>query len=53
LAITRNQGLLSAQGYRVLASLYLQQQQPRLAAAVYLEGENKNYYRKIRLILKV
>ena len=42
LAITRNQGLLTAQGYRVLASLYLQQQQPRLAAAVYLEGaENK------------
>lgn len=42
LAITRNQGLLTAQGYRILASLYLQQQQPRLAAAVYLEGaENK------------
>ena len=41
LAITRNQGLLTAQGYRVLASLYLQQQQPRLAAAVYLEGAEK------------
>ena len=42
LAITRNQGLLTAQGYRVLASLYLQQQQPRLAADVYIEGaENK------------
>ncbi|MDX2319430.1 MAG: hypothetical protein QNK26_02400 [Moritella sp.] len=41
LAITRNQGLLSAQGYRVLASLYLQQQQPRLAADVYLEGADK------------
>ncbi|WP_075532725.1 hypothetical protein [Moritella viscosa] len=42
LAITRNQGFLSAQGYRVLASLYLQQQQPRLAAAVYLEGADKH-----------
>jgi len=41
LAITRNQSLLTAQGYRVLASLYLQQQQPRLAAAVYLEGAEK------------
>lgn len=42
LTITRNQGLLTAQGYRVLASLYLQQQQPRLAADVYIEGaENK------------
>lgn len=41
LAITRNQGLLTAQGYRVLASLYLQQQQPRLAADVYLEGAEK------------
>ena len=41
LAITRNQDLLTAQGYRVLASLYLQQQQPRLAAAVYLEGAEK------------
>jgi len=41
LAITRNQGLLTAQGYRILASLYLQQQQPRLAAAVYLEGAKK------------
>jgi len=41
LAITRNQGVLTAQGYRVLASLYLQQQQPRLAASVYLEGADK------------
>ncbi|MFT7683511.1 MAG: hypothetical protein ACI935_003007 [Moritella dasanensis] len=41
LAITRNQGLLTAQGYRVLASLYLQQQQPRLAADVYIEGAEK------------
>ncbi|GIC76238.1 hypothetical protein FMO003_32540 [Moritella sp. F3] len=41
LAITRNQGLLTAQGYRVLASLYLQQQQPRLAADVYIEGADK------------
>ncbi|NQZ50613.1 MAG: hypothetical protein HRT95_10675 [Moritella sp.] len=41
LAITPNQDLLTAQGYRVLASLYLQQQQPRLAAAVYLEGAEK------------
>ncbi|QUM78017.1 hypothetical protein HWV00_18365 [Moritella sp. 24] len=41
LAITRNQGLLTTQGYRVLASLYLQQQQPRLAAHVYLEGADK------------
>lgn len=40
LAISRDQGLLTAQGYRVLASLYLQQQQPRLAADVYLEGVN-------------
>jgi len=38
LAVTRNQGLLTAQGYRVLASLYLTLQQPRLAATVYLEG---------------
>jgi len=51
LAITRNQGLLNTQGYKILASLYLQQQQPRLAADVYREGaENKqlkkdeNYY---------
>lgn len=41
LAITRNQGLLTAQGYRILASLYLQQQQPRLAADVYIEGADK------------
>lgn len=38
LAITRNQGLLNTQGYKILASLYLQLQQPRLAADVYLEG---------------
>jgi hypothetical protein len=41
LAVTRNQGLLTAQGYRVLASLYLTLQQPRLAATVYLEGAER------------
>lgn len=41
LAVTRNQGLLTAQGYRILASLYLNQQQPRLAATVYLEGAER------------
>jgi hypothetical protein len=42
LAVTRNQGLLTAQGYRVLASLYLSLQQPRLAATVYLEGAERS-----------
>ena len=41
LAITRNQGLLNGQGYQLLAALYLQQQQPRLAAVVYQEGAEK------------
>ncbi|QUM79265.1 hypothetical protein HWV01_02435 [Moritella sp. 5] len=52
LAITRNQGLLTAQGYRVLASLYLQQQQPRLAAAVYLEGAEKKLLQQDRAYFK-
>jgi len=52
LAITRNQGLLTAQGYRVLASLYLQQQQPRLAAAVYLEGAEKNLLQQDKAYFK-
>jgi hypothetical protein len=42
LAVARNQGLLTAQGYRVLASLYLTLQQPRLAATVYLEGSERS-----------
>ena len=43
LAITRNQGLLNTQGYKVLGSLYLQQQQPRLAAEVYQEAAQKKF----------
>jgi len=46
LAITRNQGLLNTQGFNVLASLYLQRQQPRLAADVYLEGAEKKQLNK-------
>jgi transcriptional regulator of met regulon len=41
LAIIRNQGLLTKQGYQILGSLYLQQQQPRIAAEVYQEGVAK------------
>ena len=52
LAITRNQGLLTAQGYRILASLYLQQQQPRLAAAVYLEGAEKKFLQQDKAYFK-
>ena len=46
LAITRNQGLLNTQGYKILASLYLQLQQPRLAADVYQEGAEKKQLEK-------
>ena len=46
LAITRNQGLLNSQGYKILASLYLQLQQPRLAADVYQEGAEKKQLEK-------
>jgi len=52
LAITRNQGFLTAQGYRVLASLYLQQQQPRLAADVYLEGSEKKLLKQDQAYFK-
>lgn len=41
LAIARNQDKLDKQGYHILASLYLSQQQPRLSAQVLLEGESK------------
>ena len=41
LAIARNQGKLDKQGYGILASLYLSQQQPRLSAQVLLEGRNR------------
>lgn len=46
LAITRTQGLLNTQGYKILGSLYLQQQQPRLAAIVYKEGVENNQLKK-------
>lgn len=41
LAIARNQGKLDKQGYRVLASLYVSQQQPRLSAQVLREALDK------------
>lgn len=54
LSISRNQGRLTSQGYKVLASLYLSMQQPRLAANTYLEAQtqpnfvaDKQYYKNL------
>jgi len=46
LAITRNQGLLDKQGYKALSALYLQYQQPRLAATIMQESAAKKLVKK-------